>query len=261
MNEQQNGQPNILWKLIIFFIIASLIILQIVDFNVLGDTKDVDMIKNTSIRFLGGFLFLIMLKFLGYDKMFRFGKIKHAGLLITLAFLVALNNFPMIATIDNRASLTEPIYRVVLFFVESLSVGFFEEIIFRGIILTYLLNLLFHKKNGLLLAIIVSSIIFGIVHFFNLLAGASLTDTLLQVGYSTLVGMMWAVIYLRTKNLWIVMILHATFNFFGQVMFYLGSVVGRYDVYTILITVVLAVITAYFSYKVYLDLDKKSTFL
>jgi hypothetical protein len=60
-------------------------------------------------------------------------------------------------------------------------------------------------------------------------------------------GMLWAVMYLRTQNLWLTMILHATYNFFGQVMFYLGTVNGRYDTYTIGITIILGCFVALYA--------------
>ena len=75
-------------------------------------------------------------------------------------------------------------------------------------------------------------------------AGASFGNTTLQVGYSFLMGMMWAIVFLKTKNIWIAMFLHATYNFFGQVMFALGTVDGRYDIITVIVTVLLAILVA-----------------
>jgi len=69
--------------------------------------------------------------------------------------------------------------------------------------------------------------------------------------------MMWAVMYLKTGNLWLIMLLHATFNFFGQVMFYLGSVEGRYDIYTIGITAGLVILVAIYSMKMFKQMPDK----
>jgi len=121
----------------------------------------------------------------------------------------------------------------------------------------FLIKQLSHKKHNVLISIVLSSAIFGFIHIFNIFSGASISDTILQVGYSFLVGMMWAVMYLKTKNLWIVMLLHATYNFFGQVMFYLGNVDHRYDVLTIITTILFAVIAAIYSFILYKKLEEK----
>jgi len=63
--------------------------------------------------------------------------------------------------------------------------------------------------------------------------------------------------FLKTGNLWLTMLLHATYNFFGQVMFYLGSVDGRYDIYTIGITTLFAVIVAGYSIILFNKLEEK----
>jgi hypothetical protein len=51
------------------------------------------------------------------------------------------------------------------------------------------------------------------------------------------------------------MLLHASFNFFGQVMFYLGVVNGRYDIYTIIITITLGVLVALYAIKLLKDIN------
>ncbi len=215
------------------------------------NSKDNSMMIHSILRFLGGIVLIIIWTSFGHQEVLQKKSLLKSIWIIIPAFIISINNFPIIAFLDGRATLMEPIYSVYLFLLECLSVGFFEEIVFRGIILIYLVKRLSNHRNGLLLSIIISSAIFGLIHAFNFLNGASLNDTILQIGYSFLVGMMWAVMYLKTGNIWLTMILHATYNFFGQVMFYLGNVNGRYDIYTILMTIVFAAIAAVYSYKIY----------
>lgn len=225
-------------------------VFQFIDFSSFGNIKDIEMIKNTLTRvFIGIFLIIIMIKY-GYKKIFTFSKLGYSLWIMIPALVVSINNFPIIAYLDGRAYLTEPMYRVLLFFIECLSVGFFEEIIFRGILLTLLLQKLVEKKHGVLISILVSSFIFGFFHLFNVFTGMSLSSTILQMGYSFLMGMLWAVMYLKTRNLWLTMLMHATYNFFGQVMFYLGTVQGRFDIFTIVITVIVAMLTALYALKI-----------
>ena len=235
---------SIYQKIVLVTLAIAVILFQFVDFSSLGYIKDIDMITNSITRFTAGIFLMLVLMGFGRRDLFTFKNLKKSLLIIIPAILISINNFPIIAYLDGRANLTEPFYRVILFLIECLSVGFFEEILFRGILLIILIEKLNHLKNGMFVSVLISSLIFGFLHLVNLFEGASISSTMLQVGYSFLMGMLWAVIYLKTGNLWLVMILHATYNFFGQVMFYLGSVAGRYDNITIGVTTILATLAA-----------------
>ena len=241
-------------KITVFFLLVLMGVIALVNIDLFSYEKDETMIRHTMIRFIGGLIMILIMVSSGYRSLFKFKNIGKSLLIILPALLISINNFPIIAYIDQRAFLTEPAYRVFLFLVECLSVGFFEEIIFRGFLLMFLIKALSHMKNKIILSIFISSALFGLIHLLNLFSGASIGDTLLQVGYSFLVGMLWAVLFLKTNNLWLIMILHALYNFFGQVMFYLGSVYGRYDVYTIVITTLLAFLVAVYAYRIYENL-------
>lgn len=246
-------------KIVFMGLIFVVIILELFEFDFLGQTKDVTMITNAITRIAVGSLFMILLFGLGHREMFSFKNTIKSLVIVIPALIISINNFPIVAYLDGRAGLSEPIYRVFLFLVECLSVGFFEEILFRGIILLFLIQRLQHVKYGMIYAIVISSMLFGMLHIINLFDGASLSDTLLQVGYSFLVGMMWAVMYLRTKHLWITMLCHATFNFFGQVMFYLGVVQNRYDFYTVLITIIFGILVTLYAMKLLKEIHVSST--
>jgi len=260
-NRKWSMSSHTFQSIIILLLLVAMIVFSVVDFHLFENIKDQNMITNSILRLLGGFVFMIIITGFGYSKLFKASHFWKSLIIIIPALIISINNFPIIAFLDGRAVLTEPVYRVFLFFIECLSTGFFEEIVFRGIILIYLVRRFAHLKNGFLLAILISSIIFGLVHIFNLYNGASIIDTLMQIGYSFLVGMMWAVMYLKTKNIWLVMLLHATFNFFGQVMFYLGNVDGRYDIYTIVVTIVLAIMVSLYVIKQYNQLNLTNTIL
>ncbi|MBN2300265.1 MAG: CPBP family intramembrane metalloprotease, partial [Acholeplasmataceae bacterium] len=242
-------------KIIVVFMIVLMIIFSFVDFHLFDNIKDETMVTNAILRILGGVVIIIILVALGYSNIFRFKSLGKSFLIIIPALIISINNFPMIAFFDGRATLTDPVYRVYLFLIECLTIGFFEEIIFRAMILLFLLEKLEHQKNGVLLSIVFSSMLFGFIHVFNLYSGAGIADTFLQMGYSFLIGMMWAVLFLKTRNLWLIMFLHATFNFFGQVMFYLGHVNGRYDIYTIVMTSLFALIAAAYSTRLYINMN------
>ncbi|HPG42719.1 MAG TPA: CPBP family intramembrane metalloprotease [Acholeplasmataceae bacterium] len=234
-------------QITLLFLVAFVIILELVDFGFLGHETDVHMIIDTFKRLGIGTIFIMVLYFLGYRDMFKFNQAGKSLLVMLPAFLISINNFPISAFLQGRTELNEPVYRIFLFFIECLSIGFFEEILFRGILLFVLLDIFSNRKYGVLLAIVFSSLIFGSLHILNVFEGASMNVIIEQIGYSFLMGMLWAVMYLKTKNVWLVMLLHATYNFFGQVMFELGTVNNRFDTVTVVITIILAIGVAVYS--------------
>jgi membrane protease YdiL (CAAX protease family) len=243
-------------KIMILSLITLMVIFAFVDFQLYENTKTQTMITNSILRTLGGLILIVILIGFGEQKILKFKNVWKSLLIMIPAFIVSVNNFPIIAFLDGRAILTEPVYQVYLYLIECFSVGFFEEIVFRGILLILLLKKFKNHPNKVLLSIVISSVIFGLSHIVNLFYGLSLGDTMLQIMYSFLVGMLWAIMFLRTGNLWLTMLLHATFNFFGQVMFYLGTVNHRYDIYTVIITILFGIFAALYSIKLLKEIDK-----
>lgn len=236
-----------LQKILIVVLIIAMIVFEMLSPHLFPDSIDAIALKNSMQKFLGGTLLAMIFVGLGYSESFRCKKLGRSILIVIPAILLSLYNFPMIAFLDGRAIVTEPTYRVYLFLLECSFTGYFEEIIFRGILLTLLVQLFAKKNHGIVKAILLSSLLFGLSHVINLFSGASLSSTVLQVGYSFLLGCLWAVMYLKTNNLWVTMFLHATYNFFGQVLFQLGTVEGRFDVITIVSTTLLAVLVAIYA--------------
>ena len=75
------------------------------------------------------------------------------------------------------------------------NIGFLEEIIFRGILYKSI------EKDNQKLAIIISSLTFGIEHIVNLLNGADLVPTLMQICYAIAIGFLFVTIFNKSKSL------------------------------------------------------------
>ena len=88
-------------------------------------------------------------------------------------------------------------------FVIMLIPGIWEEVSFRGIIST--LNL---RRYSQMTVVIIVSIIFGLFHFFNLLAGQDLVSTGIQVIYAAMFGFLFGYLFIKTKSLIPSIILH-----------------------------------------------------
>lgn len=87
------------------------------------------------------------------------------------------------------------VLETVLYILSMIGVGILEEIIFRGFLFTAL------RTENLKRAVIISSLTFGIGHIVNLLNGAQLLPTLLQLVYATAAGFLFTVIFLRSGSL------------------------------------------------------------
>jgi membrane protease YdiL (CAAX protease family) len=100
-------------------------------------------------------------------------------------------------------------------FILMLIPGIWEEVSFRGVIST--LNL---KKYSGTTVLIVVSILFGLFHFFNLLAGNNLVLTGIQVIYAALLGFLFGYLFIKTKSLIPSIILHYLIDSLGQLFTY-----------------------------------------
>lgn len=235
-----------------------IVFLQIAGAFWLTDDLSKQMIQDASVRFALGTALVILLYYLGFDPFMKSSKsfLWCVGIILP-GLMIAINNFPWSAFLNGRTLLNEPYPLVYLFAIECLSIGFLEEIVFRGIILVVLAQRLPQSKSRVFQAILIASALFGLVHLMNLFSGASPMDTLMQIGYSFLMGALWSVVYLATKNLLYPILLHATYNFFGLVLFRLGSVTNRFDLFTILITVVMAILGGLYYLGVFRRLEQQ----
>jgi len=102
--------------------------------------------------------------------------------------------------------------------------GLFEEVLFRGLVLKLLLVVFGDSKKGIVKAALISSLIFGAIHIVNAFFGAGLLPTISQVIYATAIGIFFAALYLRTRNLLVPILLHALINFSSQIF---GAIVSH----------------------------------
>lgn len=95
---------------------------------------------------------------------------------------------------------------ICLYVFSMLCVGFLEELIFRGFLFKALC------KDSLKTAIIVSSVTFGAGHIVNLLNGAELVSTLLQIVYAIAIGFSFTYLFLVSGSIWPCIICHGVIN-------------------------------------------------
>jgi membrane protease YdiL (CAAX protease family) len=102
-----------------------------------------------------------------------------------------------------------------LLLVSWLHAAFCEEIIFRGFLLQRIEGALGSSRSALPVAIGLSSLLFGLAHYPQGVPGIIAT---------ALGGLLWAAAYLRwERNLWIVIVGHATVDTTLAVLVFLGQ--------------------------------------
>lgn len=93
-----------------------------------------------------------------------------------------------------------------LYVFSMLCVGFLEELIFRGFLFKAL------AKDNLKQAVLISSVTFGIGHIVNLLNGAEIVPTLLQMMYAVAIGFAFTYLFLVCGSLWPCILCHGVIN-------------------------------------------------
>ena len=93
-----------------------------------------------------------------------------------------------------------------LYLISMVWVAILEEVIFRGLLFRAM------EKDGRTAAIIVSSVTFGVGHIVNLLLGAELLSTVLQLVEATALGFCFTAIFMVTGSLLPCILSHAFIN-------------------------------------------------
>ena len=94
--------------------------------------------------------------------------------------------------------------------------GFGEEIAFRGLgVANYMRKI---TSAGQIKVIFwLSSVVFGLIHLTNILAGGDPVSVVIQAVYATGVGMLFGAVYIRTGNLWPTILGHWSVDFLEMI--------------------------------------------
>jgi membrane protease YdiL (CAAX protease family) len=142
---------------------------------------------------------ILALKRTSYYGLIKVKNSKKCLYFIPLILILSVNLWNGI-NINNSPS------EIVLHILTMINIGFIEEIIFRGFLFKMM------AKNNVNSAIIVSALTFGVGHIVNLLNGAELIPTLLQICYAASIGYLFVIIFHKTKSLIPCIITHSLMN-------------------------------------------------
>ena len=179
--------------LIIIYIVVNSVCVQ--NF---GYTSSVSFIVNTilSVCLVSIVLSLKKSAYYGFTKVRNLKKYLY---FIPLAVVISVNLW-------NGFNINDSASEIVFHILTMINIGFIEELIFRGFLFKMM------AKSSIKSAIIVSSLTFGIGHIVNLLNGADLIPTLMQICYATAIGYLFVIIFHKSKSLVPCIVTHCLVN-------------------------------------------------
>ena len=95
----------------------------------------------------------------------------------------------------------------------AVTIGMAEEFFFRGFIQGEIVDAYGKTRKQVITSVVVSGVIFGLIHLTNTLSGQDIITTLMQVLQASSLGILLGSIYFITKNIWSVVFLHAFYDF------------------------------------------------
>jgi uncharacterized protein len=135
---------------------------------------------------------------------------------------------------------------VMVLFVSAVGVAINEEILYRGVMLESLLS------KGVLPAILVQTVIFGVTHLGNVLVGGDLKFAIIQVVWTIIGGIALGLIRLAMKSVWPVILIHFIVDFTEYIA--LGEIgVHSIDISTMKLIgfVIINIIFIFYAYFIY----------
>lgn len=203
---------------------------------------------NPLFRIFFGILIYFLMK-RAYGKNFSFGfsrrNLKQAFLFCIPGFLMGLSNIPeyLLKGADLRTGVAGFLYALLLGFAP----GFFEEMALRGAALNNLMIQWKDRSNRIIKSLVVSGIAFGVIHLINLISGQNISVTLLQVCYASAAGILFGAVYLRTKNIIALIVVH-TFIDFTASLFIETADTAEVTTYAVVSSLILSIIFIIFGF-------------
>jgi len=169
---------------------------------------------------LSSIIILLMRKLDVFDiNDFRFKGVGKGLLIAWFGIVYAIITFFIVFMQIPENSFIAPniFYLLIVIIHPFIGTGFFEEVLFRGLVLKILLKKFGSTKKRIVGAILISSVFFGSVHFVNIIAGAPVLPTITQIIHASTGGFFYAIVYLRTRKLLIPILFHGLLNVAAQI--------------------------------------------
>jgi membrane protease YdiL (CAAX protease family) len=110
-------------------------------------------------------------------------------------------------TISNTYAAAIPVM-----ILQQIGTGLFEETTYRGLFMGGMFRKWSRTAKGRITMSIISGVTFGLAHLANVLTGQSFSSVLWNVLYASILGIGFAAIYLYSRSLLTVMLMHAFYD-------------------------------------------------
>lgn len=146
---------------------------------------------------------------LGFTKEgFKDGLNKYGAMGVIIAAIGLVAFFIGSLPFDCNPSALKVIIEGVVYYV---GVAIIEELYVRGLLLNFIEKAFYKNKDNTLIAVVLSSAIFGLGHIFGSLNQPILV-ILSKVLWTTCMGIFFGMVYKKTGNLWLAVIFHFLVN-------------------------------------------------
>lgn len=212
--------------MVLFYIVSSLVNLVITALYVkVNGFKEyavenpyvIQLIMEIILTILG----LIILFLYGHNYIFtKFrtnflrGLIPGMYLLCAGSYTLFIGLIPVVTAYDSNGPVyyLQPIWKIVVFIITCLLIGFAEELLFRGIIAEGIFQKYATDAKGVWFSAILSAFLFGIMHIMNI-SEADPVGVAVQVVMAMVEGLLLTAIYYRSRNIWSVAFIHGFVDF------------------------------------------------
>lgn len=175
---------------------------------------------------IAGLLMLIMPIFFRGKCNFGFkGGLPKLGILLSLpALIVPLWNILQIKLYD--APLVAGTTAVFAAIVHGIGPGVSEEVFCRGFATSNLMRIWKDKPNRIFLSVLVSGAAFGLLHAVNVIVTGDAFAAIIQVIYTAAIGIFYGAVFVRSRNIWGVIIMHTLTDVSAFIAVFDGNVTG-----------------------------------
>lgn len=105
---------------------------------------------------------------------------------------------------------------LMIYIAKNISIGTMEEFIVRGLFLSLFIHCWRKQRRCDCKAVMISSLIFSLAHLGNLLNN-DINSVLAQIIYAFFLGVYFAVVTLRSNNIWPGILIHGMIDFVGDI--------------------------------------------
>lgn len=224
-------------KKVIKYDLAIIIILSIISeadicsyfiYNKIGHILDI------VIR-LGFIIYLLIKMHKTHIGDLAFNKPTLKSLLILPLFVVCFSNY-FVVLFDNNTIIGSYSFDIIEL-IKILLTALCEELTFRAVLFKEI-----SKYNKPIKSLIISSLIFGLIHLLNINSLGSIPVCLLQSIYSFGIGLVVGFIYLYSDNFIFLFVFHFLFNFFNDT-FICSIYEINYNLIFFIVNIIIALIT------------------